>query len=113
MDFFSRFIDIERLFVYYENRISDNHSGRKANRISDEKRKADEKMTIDELAREYNEQYRIICAKMDGLRPLLSVCGGEDLYRLRRKLKTYYDMACECRHIASILSGYYEEDEKE
>lgn len=67
-------------------------------------------MNIDELAHEYNEQYRIICAKMDGLRPLLSVYSGEDLYRLRRKIRVYYDMACECRHIAALLSGYYEED---
>lgn len=47
----------------------------------------------------------------DGLRPLLSVYGGEDLYRLRRKLRTYYEMACECRHIATILESYYDEED--
>lgn len=52
-----------------------------------------------------------MCAKMDGLRPLLSVYGGEDLYRLRRKLRTYYEMACECRHIATILESYYDEED--
>ena len=70
-------------------------------------------MTIDELAREYEAQYRIICAKMDALQPLLCVYRGKDLYKLRRKLKIYYDMACECRRTASLLSGYYEEDDDE
>lgn len=45
-------------------------------------------MLIEELAQEYRTQYNVLCAKMDGLRPLLSVYGGEDLYRLRRKLRT-------------------------
>lgn len=35
----------------------------------------------------------------------------EDLYRLRRKLRTYYEMACECRHIATILESYYDEED--
>ena len=35
----------------------------------------------------------------------------EDLYRLRRKLRTYYEMACECRHIANILESYYDEED--
>lgn len=48
-------------------------------------------MLIEELAQEYRTQYNVLCAKMDGLRPLLSVYGGEDLYRLRRKLRTYYE----------------------
>ena len=39
-------------------------------------------MLIEELAQEYRTQYNVLCAKMDGLRPLLSVYGGEDLYRL-------------------------------
>lgn len=68
-------------------------------------------MTIDELAREYEGQYKIICAKMDGLRPLLCIYSGEDLLLLRRKIKIYYDMACECKRISSLLSCYYEEEE--
>lgn len=73
-------------------------------------------MLIEELAQEYRTQYNVLCAKMDGLRPLglrplLSVYGGEDLYRLRRKLRTYYEMACECRHIATILESYYDEED--
>lgn len=67
-------------------------------------------MTIDELADEYEGQYKAICAKMDGLRPLLSVYRGEDLVLLRKKLKIYYDMACECKHVSALLSRYYEED---
>ena len=67
-------------------------------------------MTIDELAREYEGQYRALCAKMDGLKPLLCVYSGEDLLLLRRRIKIYYDMACECKRTASMLSGYYEED---
>lgn len=67
-------------------------------------------MQIEQLAQEYRAQYRVLCTKMDGLRPLLAVYGGEDLYRLRKKLRIYYEMACECRHIANLLEGYYEED---
>ncbi len=67
-------------------------------------------MTIDELAREYEAQYNVLSAKMDALRPLLCVYSGKDLYLLRRKLRIYYDMACECRRTASLLKGYYEED---
>lgn len=68
-------------------------------------------MTIDELSIEYQKQYDVLNAKMDGLRPLLSVYKGEDLYKLRRKLKTYYNMACECKCISTLLTHYYEEDE--
>lgn len=70
-------------------------------------------MTIDELACEYEAQYKILCAKLDGLRPLLCVYRGKDLYLLRKKIKTYYDMACECKRTASLLCGYYEEDEND
>lgn len=69
-------------------------------------------MTIDELAREYEGQYRVICAKMDGLRPLLTIYSGEDLLLLRRKLKVYYDMACECKRVSSLLSHYYDDEEE-
>ena len=68
-------------------------------------------MTIDELAREYEGQYKVICAKMDGLKSLLCVYSGEDLLLLRRRIKIYYDMACECKRISSLLSRYYEEEE--
>lgn len=68
-------------------------------------------MTIDELAREYEGQYKVICAKMDGLKPLLCVYSGEDLMLLRRRIKIYYDMACECKRISSLLSRYYKEEE--
>lgn len=68
-------------------------------------------MTIIELAREYEKQYDILNAKMDGLRPLLRVYTGEDLYRLRRKIRIYYDMACECRQVSTILNHYYDEED--
>lgn len=68
-------------------------------------------MTIIELAREYEKQYDILNAKMDGLRPLLRVYTGEDLYRLRRKIKTDYDMACECKQVSTILNHYYDEED--
>lgn len=68
-------------------------------------------MTIDELAREYEAQYNVLCVKMDALKPLLCVYRGKELYLLRRKLRIYYDMACECRRTASLLKGYYEEEE--
>jgi len=67
-------------------------------------------MTIDELACEYETQYRILSAKAKGLTPLLCIKRGRELYLLRKKIKVYNEMACECKYIASILSGYYEED---
>lgn len=69
-------------------------------------------MTIDELACEYERQYKVLSAKLDALRPLLCVYGGQDLYMLRKRIKIYYDMACECKRTASLLKGYYEEEEE-
>ena len=68
-------------------------------------------MNIDELAYEYDKQYKVLCAKVDGLKPLLSVYRGEDLVSLRRKIKIYYDMACDCRRVFFMLSHYYEEED--
>ena len=68
-------------------------------------------MTIDELAKEYEQQYKILSAKLDGLKPLLCVYRGNDLLILRRKMKNYYDMACDCKRIYSLLSSYYDEQE--
>lgn len=65
-------------------------------------------MTLDELAREYEAQFRRAEAKLDGLAPLLYVYSGKRLTELRRKMLIYYDMACECRYIASLLREYYE-----
>lgn len=67
-------------------------------------------MTIDELANEYGQQYKTLVAKMDGLKPLLCVYRGEDLLLLRKRIKVYYDMACECRRISALLSCYYDEE---
>lgn len=66
-------------------------------------------MTVYDLANEYQRQYDVLNAKMDGLKPLLCVYKGEDLYLLRRKMKTYYDMACECKCISTMLTHYYDE----
>lgn len=67
-------------------------------------------MTIYELAEEYEQQYQVLCHKIKGLRPLLCVYQGQSLLNLRRRLKTYYDMAAECRRTKDILLHYYEED---
>lgn len=71
----------------------------------------DKNMTIDRLAKEYDNQYNILNAKIEGLRPLLYVYTGEDLYLLRRRLKVYYDMASECKRISAMLTHYYDEEE--
>lgn len=68
-------------------------------------------MNIDELAREYEEQYNILCAKLDGLKPLLYIYTGQDLFLLRRRMKIYYDMACECKRTFHLLSCYYDEED--
>lgn len=70
-------------------------------------------MTICELASEYQRQYTILCNHIDGLRPLLCIYQGQDLLNLQRKIKTYYDMAGECRNTAAMLGTYYEEDANE
>lgn len=70
-------------------------------------------MTINDLAGEYERQYDILNSKMDGLKPLLNIYTGEDLYLLRRKIKTYYDMACECKCISAMLTHYYDKGNSE
>ena len=69
-------------------------------------------MTINELAQEYEHQYNIINSKMQAMRPLLCIYRGEDLLVLRRKIKIYYDMAFECKRTASLLNGYYDEEDE-
>ena len=64
-------------------------------------------MNIDALAAEYEQQYRVLNSKIAGLRPLLRVYTGEDLVRLRRRIKVYDDMASQCKVISTMLSEYY------
>lgn len=45
-------------------------------------------MDITQLAEEYENQYRVLNAKIQGLRPLLCVYRGEDLVLLRKKLRS-------------------------
>ena len=67
-------------------------------------------MNIDELSVEYERQYEILSRKIDALTPLLYIYSGENLLLLRKRIKVYYDMACECKRISSLLSRYYEVD---
>jgi hypothetical protein len=67
-----------------------------------------ERLTVTELADEYEHQYEILNSRIEGLRPLLYVYKGEDLYLLRRRIKTYYDMAVQCKIISRTLGSYYE-----
>lgn len=69
-------------------------------------------MTITELAKEYKKQYELLSAKIEGLRPLLVVYSGEDLFRLRKKIRIYYDMALECRRTWRMLEGYYDDGDR-
>lgn len=68
-------------------------------------------MTINELAHEYEQQYKILSARLDAMKPLLNVYRGNDLVLLRRKIRIYYDMACECKRTTSMLFGYYDEED--
>lgn len=68
-------------------------------------------MTINELAHEYEQQYKILSARLDAMKPLLNVYRGNDLVLLRRKIRIYYDMACEYKRTASMLFGYYDEED--
>ena len=67
-------------------------------------------MTINELSVEYQKQYEVLNSKIEALKPLLLICTGENLNRVRNKIKIYYDMACECKRTASLLKGYESED---
>ena len=67
-------------------------------------------MTIEQLEKEYKNQAEQLSAKIDGLKPLLFVYHGEDLYLLRKRIKVYSDMRDECLKIAAQLKHYYEED---
>lgn len=68
-------------------------------------------MTVTQLAEEYENQYRVLNAKIKGLRPLLCVYTGEDLVQLRRRIKVYYDMASQCKVISTMLSEYYTQED--
>ena len=68
------------------------------------------KVNLYELAEEYEKQYRIICAKVDAIAPLIEIYSGENLLLLRKKIKIYYDMASECKRISYMLSHYYDGD---
>ena len=46
-------------------------------------------MTIEQLEKEYKNQAEQLSAKIDGLKPLLFVYRGEDLYLLRKRIKVY------------------------
>lgn len=64
-------------------------------------------MTIDNLAHEYEKQYNVLRTKILALKPLLCIYSGQDLLLLRKRIKIYEDMACECKITASMLSDYY------
>ena len=67
-------------------------------------------MTIDELAREYEAQYRYAVCKADALTPLLCIYSGTKLNVLRRRIRFYYDMACECKNTAFMLRQLCKEE---
>lgn len=66
-------------------------------------------MTIDELAKEYEQQAEILNKKIYSLLPLLKVQQGKDLLNLRKRIKIFYDMYMECKKTAELLKGYYNE----
>lgn len=63
-----------------------------------------------QLINEYEQQYQVLNGKIEGLKPLLSVYQGNDLYILRRRIKLYYNMACECKKIAFLLRSYSKDE---
>ena len=66
-------------------------------------------MTIEELAKEYEQQADVLKRRIDGLCPLPRVYQGTDLYMLRKRIKILYDMYVECKNTAELLKGYYDE----
>lgn len=70
-------------------------------------------MTNIELANEYEKQAEIIDSKIKGLTPLLMIYKGNDLYLLKKRIRIYQDMACECKKTAKLLKEFetYDIDE--
>lgn len=66
-------------------------------------------MTIEELAKEYEQQADVLKRKIDGLCPMLMVYQGNDLLNLRKRIKILYDMYMDCKETADLLKGYYDE----
>lgn len=66
-------------------------------------------MTIEELAKEYEQQADILNKKIYSLLPLLKLYQGNDLLNLRKRIKIFYDMYMECKETANLLKGYYDE----
>lgn len=69
-------------------------------------------MTIKELAKEYENQYELLNSKLESLKPLLYLYKSKELRQLRVKLKCYYDLACECKQIATLLNPYGDSDKE-
>lgn len=57
----------------------------------------------DDLAEDYEQQAKIIWAKINGLKPLTMLYKGADLHNLNRKIAIYISIARECEHIAGLL----------
>lgn len=66
-------------------------------------------MTIEELAKEYEQQAEILNRKIYSLLPLLKLYQGNDLLNLRKRIKIFYDMYMECKETSDLLKGYYDE----
>lgn len=64
---------------------------------------------IIQLIDKYEQQYRILNYKIDSLKPLLLIYKGDDLAILRKRIKLYYDIARECKEVASLLKNYSED----
>lgn len=69
-------------------------------------------MTVETLIKDYQDQANHFDAKIAALKPLLCVYSGDDLYFLRRKIKLYYDMSCECKRTAKLLAENYDPEEE-
>lgn len=57
----------------------------------------------EDLAEDYEQQAKIIWAKINGLKPLTMLYKGTDLHNLNRKIAIYIKMARECEDIARLL----------
>lgn len=57
----------------------------------------------EDLAADYEQQAKIIWAKINGLRPLAMLYKGADLHNLNRKIAIYISIARKCEHIARLL----------
>lgn len=65
-------------------------------------------MNLQELANEYKNQAELIKRKLVKLHREEKTAQGEELYRIRKRIKNYEIMQFECMAVYNELNNYYD-----